>query len=232
MVKSSTSLGLEMWSMTNSFHFSCGTQTGRVTEIMAVFVLVVILAATFTTSECAATDTKPPPAAASKPPTDAAAEFLRARCDTAVQSFGNYCYNSLLPHADSFHGSNVELARTATATLVTWLQASLSEMRHANSTGPHVVLGMRNGCIELIEQATDGDRLALASLSRLAAAGSGGKRSERDLQDANKWIQKATRNINRCKMDIGDDTPPLPVTNTHLTQSLFVAVDLVKGIAL
>lgn len=220
-----------MWSMTNSFHFSCGARTGRVTEIMAVFLLVVILAATFTTSECAATDTKPPPAAASKPPTDAAAEFLRARCDTG-QTFGDYCYNSLLPHADSFHGSNVELARTATANLVTWLQASLSEMLHANSTGPHVVLGNRNGCIELIEQAIDGDRLALASLSRLAAAGSGGKRSERDLQDANKWIQKALGNITQCNMDIGDDTPPLPVTNTHLTQSLYVAVDLVKGIAL
>lgn len=194
---------------------------------MGVSLLVVIVAATLTTSTCAGSNTKTPPVVAGKPPSAVAVEFLHARCDTT--KYSKDCYDSLLPYADSFHGSHVKVARAATAILVARFRAFLSEIRRVNNTGTELMLG---NCIPLIGEAINGDKETLASLSRLEAAGNG-KQKQRDLEDVTKWLDKVEFKHNKCMMDVDytkkDELLP---TAAGLLESVYVARDLVKGIPL
>ncbi|KAF2918626.1 uncharacterized protein Os08g0218700/LOC_Os08g12160-like [Oryza sativa Japonica Group] len=134
----------------------------------------------------------PPAAAPGEAPFAEAAAFVRSCCETALpaeRDASSFCYDELLPYADSFGGNQVKVTEVAATILSNNLSAYLDELRKVQDGAGK---GDQNlmACVDGFTDATNVNitKEALDSLGRLAAAGDG-KRSKEDLENVQKWIK-------------------------------------------
>lgn len=187
------------------------------------YIFAIVIVASFTTSTCMGIETKPEEAAK---PSAAALEFLRARCNTVWHA--NECYDSLLPHAESFNGNYIKVAAAATDIFVSHLEGLLGELRHLNSTTTEYTVG---GCIKFADASLNLSKEWSAKLKRLEAVRDG-KLDEKAKGYATKWVEKVANKFGECTMDLGNVPAEMVPHEQIALYFAYITQGLVNGIPL
>uniref|UniRef100_A0A0E0LSE8 Pectinesterase inhibitor domain-containing protein n=1 Tax=Oryza punctata TaxID=4537 RepID=A0A0E0LSE8_ORYPU len=168
-----------------------------------VLVVLIVVSAGGLSPPCAAAAKEeklvvvlPPAAAPGEAPSAEAEAFVHSCCDKALYNHSGFCYDKLLPYADSFESNQVKVAEAAATILITNLQAFLDEMRKVQGGEGK---GDQNleACVNGFTDATGENitKKALDSLGRLAATRDG-KRSKEDYENVEKWIKEVNKHYN------------------------------------
>jgi pectinesterase len=204
--------------------------------------LIVVILATVVTVVVTSTEAPSPIAAA---PSSAAEVFLRSRCGTTRNS--TVCYDTLLPFAGTFNGSQVRIFTAASSIAFAQLHSFLVELQHLQAGGGITVTVISRGdqalgaCAHDVGEGVNGETAALPYLRILETPGISKEKAKDALFNVQSSITAAEERSWMCIEDFidgGDEVLGSPVGKKVVAMSRNctiynnIALDLTAGIIL